>query len=107
MTPAAAIAALDRQLAMHGENVILRRTNSTTGQVTVRAKCRGYRPSEVAGIIMAGDTLVILSPTDAGAFGAPPENGFVVVDGKPRRVISSLPVRIDGEIVRFEAQVRG
>lgn len=107
MTPAEAIATLDAQLAEHGQDAQLRRTNTAVGQITVRAFVRGYKAEEVVGIISAGDTKIVISPTGLGAFGIPPANGFVVLDGSPRRIISATPFKLGGELVRVELQVRG
>lgn len=107
MTPAAAIAMLERQLTAHGQDIVVRKTNSATDQVTVRAKVRFYKPDEVVGIIVAGDSKIVISPTGLESFGVPPSNGFVVVDGAPRRIIAANPIHIAGELVRIDLQVRG
>jgi len=107
MTPADMIAELDGALAFAGSDVVLRKTNSAVGQITVRARVRFYKPDEIAGIIQQGDSKVVLSPTGLDAFGVPPQNGFVVVDGSPRRIIAPNPIRIQGTLVRIELQVRG
>jgi hypothetical protein len=106
-TPAGMISRLDASLAKHGQDVTLRKTNSTDGQVTVRARVRFYKPDEIAGIIQQGDSKVILSPTGLGEFGVPPQNGFVVVNGSPRRIILPNPMYVDATLVRIELQVRG
>ncbi|MER8762889.1 hypothetical protein [Mesorhizobium sp. M0968] len=105
--PAGMIARLDDALARRGQDVKLRKTNTAVGQVTVRAKVRFYKPDEIAGIITAGDSKIILSPTGLDAFGVPPANGFVVVDGSPRRIIVPNPIMSGGVLVRIELQVRG
>jgi hypothetical protein len=66
MTPAQMIADLDEALARVGSTVALRKTNTTTGQVTVKARVRFYAPAEIAGIIEQGDSKVVLSPTGLG-----------------------------------------
>jgi hypothetical protein len=107
MTAAELIADLDAALARVGQDVILRKMNSTTGQLTVRARVRFYKPDEIAGIIQQGDSKVVLSPTGLGDFGVPPQNGYVVVNGTPRRIISPNPIYVGGTLVRIELQVRG
>lgn len=108
MTPATAIAMLDRQIAAHGEDVILRKTNSATGQVTVRAKVRDYEPQEFVGLVKQGDNEVIVSPTGLESFGLPVVNGYVVIAGAAKRVEGPPNViRVAGTVVRIEMQVRG
>ncbi|MBN9235099.1 MULTISPECIES: hypothetical protein [Phyllobacteriaceae] len=107
LTPAQQIADLDAALARRGTSIQLRKTNSATGQVTVPAKWRGYLPQEVIGIIQAGDTKVIVSPTGLEAFGIPPQNGFAVLAGIPRRIIAPTPIYDGGVLVRIELAVRG
>lgn len=107
MTPAEMIADLDAALLRVGSTVKVRKTNTAVGQVEVRARVRFYKPDEIAGIIQQGDSKVVLSPTGLESFGVPPQNGFVVVDGSPRRIISTNAIRVADVLVRIEAQVRG
>lgn len=106
-TPAGWIARLDADLARRGRDIILRKSNTATGQITVKAKVRGYRPDEVTGIIVAGDSKVIISATGLETFGVPPSNGFAVWDGVPRRIIVPTPIYDGNTLVRVELQVRG
>jgi hypothetical protein len=107
MTPAQLIADLDAALVEVGQDVFLRKTNSSVGQLTARARVRFYKPFEVAGIIQAGDSLVVISPTGLETFGIPPANGYVVVNGVPRRIIAPNPTYVGGTLVRIDLQVRG
>lgn len=112
MTPAAAITALDRQLAAHGQDVILRRYTGvgqarTSTDATVRAFVRDYRPDEIVGGIAQGDTEVTLSPTGVLAGGLPKRGDQVVIDGTPRTIQGAPPVRLAGMVVRINLQVRG
>lgn len=114
MTPAAAIASLDRQLAAHGQDVVLRRYTGVgsaraSTDATVRAIVRDYRPDELVGGITQGDTQVVLSPTDVLAGGGPmPQKGDqIVVDGKPRTIAAAPPVRVGNTVARFNVQVKG
>lgn len=106
-TPAGMIARLDAALARRGQDVILRKTNTVTGQVTVRARVRDYRADELVGIIQHGASKVVVSPTGLTTFGVPPKNGFVVVDGQPRRIESVNPIRVAGTLVRIDMMVMG
>jgi hypothetical protein len=107
VTPTQLIADLDAALARVGQTVQLRKTNSATGQLAVRARVRFYKPNEIVGIIQQGDSKVILSPTGLSDFGVPPQNGFVVVNNSPRRIIAPNPIYVDDMLVRIELQVRG
>lgn len=106
-TPAGIISRLDASLLKHGEDVTLRKSNTATGEVTVRARVRLYEPAELVGIINQGDSKVIISPTGLTSFGVPPANGYVVVNDIPRRIIAPNPIRVAGTLVRIELQVRG
>lgn len=106
-TPTGMIARLDAALLRRGEDVKLRKTNTAVGEMTVRARVRFYKPDEIAGIVQQGDSKVLISPTGLAVFGVPPQNGFVVVAGVPRRIIAPNPIRVAGTLVRIELQVRG
>jgi len=68
MTPAAAIAMLDRFLARDGETVVLRRIIGaavfTNIDVTCRASVNDYSAQELVGPILQTDSRVIMSPTE-------------------------------------------
>ena len=121
------IAALDRAVARTGEAVTLRRntgsTPQTTVDVTLQAIVRGFKPSELisgSGIV-AGDSLVIISPTAINAAQwpggqsptvtgdqrIPRTTDAVIRQGKSRTVQSANPVYVRGVLVRIELQVRG
>lgn len=107
MSPEQAIAALDRQIALHGQDVVLRRG---TADYPMRGWVRGYRPDELAGGIQQGDSDVVLSPTDlaAAGFPGPPKRLDVLVTaGRARSVQLADPVQIGGKTVRHNLQVRG
>lgn len=118
---ALARARLDRALLTRGEDGLLRRrigSGSTFVEITVRCLPRGYRPAELSGGIMQGDTMVIVSPTallNAGAAWPGAAGGTVVpkaldqftFQGRLRSVIAASPFYESGELVRIELQVRG
>lgn len=106
-TAAARIARLDAALIRRGEDVLLRKTNSVVGQITVRASVRTYGADEIVGIIAAQDREVTISPTGLETFGLPPVNGYVVIDGVPARIMSVKPARPGGVLTRVDLQVRG
>ena len=106
-TPAAMIARLDGALERRGEDVFLRKTNTAVGQLAVRARVRFYRPTELVGLIVQGDSKVVISGTGLSVFGVPPINGYVVSNGVPRVIKGVTPTRQDGVLVRVDMQVRG
>lgn len=127
MTPAAAVAMLDRQLAKHGEDIVLQRIVGTQNQavveVEVRAHVRGYSPEElIAGSgLTQQDVKIILSPTQIEAAqwpGGTPDptvtdkrvpvrNDRVLRNGRAYAVQASTGFYPDGELVRIELQARG
>lgn len=107
MSPDQAIAALDRQIALHGQDVVLRRGAT---DYPMRGWVRGYRPDELAGGIQQGDSDVVLSPTGLAAAGFPdrPKRGDkLLTTGRLRNVEYADPVQIGGKTVRHNLQVRG
>lgn len=116
MTPEAAIGALDRQLAIHGEDILLRRETKGAGTLLipfdcgVRAKVRDYTAAELVGELQQGDSQVILSPSEMTdrQWPAPPRKGDkVVIKGKVRAVMNVVPFDIGGTVARYELSVRG
>lgn len=113
MTPAQAIAALDRQIARHGQAVSLRKNGAAadgSADATVRAFVRGYRPEELAGGVQQTDSQVVLSPSAlAGTVFAAGAKRLdkILIDGRLRNIEGANPVRINGVIVRHELWVRG
>lgn len=109
MTPAQAIAQLDRQIASHGQPVTLRRL-SPAASGALRAFFRGYRPDELSGGIQQGDSTAIVSPTGLAASGFPGRpkvNDKLDVSGRTRNVQAVEPVEIDGTLVRLNLWLRG
>lgn len=107
MTPATAIAILDRTISRHGQTVLLRRGNT---DLTVRAFVRDFRPDEIVGGIAQGDSNVVISPTQIA--GTPfvesiLRNDKVVIRGRVRNVQSADPILIADQLVRINLQVRG
>lgn len=114
MTPAAAIASLDRQLAENCQTVVLRRYTGVgaariSTDTTVRASVRDYQPDELVGGITQGDTQIVLSPTDvlAGGGELPQKGDQIVIEGKPRTIVAAPPVRVGNVIARINVQVKG
>lgn len=103
MTPAQAIAALDRQLGAHGSKVFFARQNAP--QQEARAFVRGYKSEELIGLIKQTDRKLIVSPTSLGGF-LPKEKDRTMVSGKPGSVEDVDPVEVDGVVVRYNIRVR-
>jgi hypothetical protein len=100
MTPAQAIAALDAQIAMHGEAVTLRRTG--LADAPCRAIVRNLKGSELVGSATLADLKVIISPTALAAFGEPRASDAVVVKGR------KMQVKFPPELIYIDnAWVRG
>ena len=107
MTPAAAIALLDRNVEQHGQTVILRRGAT---DLSILAFVRDFRPDEIVGGIAQGDSNVVVSPTQiAGSPFAESilRNDKVVIRGRVRNVQSADPILIADQLVRINLQVRG
>lgn len=119
MTPAAAIAMLDRSLAKNGEDIVIRRYVGSGDvrvplDVTVRAHVRGYLPNELVGGIVQGDTKLILAPTQIvaaawpGPVGWPQVGDRIVIEGRSSITVQAAAVvRVAGTVVRIEIQARG
>lgn len=129
MTPAAAIAALDRQLARHGEDIVISRVVKRGGiNVTVLVTCRAFvravSADEIAGKITVDDLKVIISPTQIIAAGwpgmdenivagnavdqrIPKSSDKVTVQGRPREIRAPKPKLLDGVWVRCDMVVAG
>jgi hypothetical protein len=129
MTPSQAIDMLNRQLAKHGETVMLQRITSAAGGVQIKnnvqckAFVRGYAPEELVGGIVQSDSRVILSPTEIDKEDWPGPNSSTTpteqdrriprkgdnckIQGRIRNIESSRPFYLNDVLVRIELQVRG
>lgn len=112
MTPQQAISALDRQLAVHGQDVTLR---SYTGSgedrepsdVTVRALARDYRPADAGGGVVQGMTKFTMSPTQIVSEAWPSIGDFIVWQGREYRVAAAPRIELQGEVVRIDVEAEG
>lgn len=128
VTPAEAIADLDRSLAADGEDIRLQRLTLAAGgvqipfEVTCRACVRGYQPKDLVGGITQQDSKVILSPTEivrAGWPGAasaagtdqdrrvPRKGDRAIIAGRPRNIEAAVGIYVGSELVRIEMRVLG
>lgn len=102
----AEIVALDAALARAGQDVVLKRTSSGTGDVPLRAAVRGFRPDELVGGIKQGDRSVVISPSRLG--GVPVKAGdALVIAGKRHNVETVDLINVQGVLVRLNLVVRG
>jgi hypothetical protein len=112
MSPAEAIAMLDRQIMAHGQTVSLRKKAAldASQDKPMQAFVRGYKPDELSGGINQGDSTMVFSPTQltaSGYAGAPARLDKVTIAGRLRNIEVANPVEIQGVIVRWECWVRG
>lgn len=110
MTPASAIAVLDRQLAAHGEDVTIYRASPAGNTGAIRAKVRGLRAEELrpgsSGV--QGTFRAILSPTGLGAFGIPRTTDKLRRGSGEQRAIGFVnPIMLGGVLVRVEVDFQG
>ncbi|MBZ9719103.1 hypothetical protein LB519_14740 [Mesorhizobium sp. AD1-1] len=125
MTPDVALATLNRHLAAHGEDCILRRKEGSPlvdKDVTVRASVRGLRAAEIVGTATQAYSKAVMSLTQILAAGwpaghtvtpgavdprIPRENDFLVVKGKVRQIKFADPIAVAGVVVRVNLTVAG
>ncbi|ACL59908.1 hypothetical protein [Methylobacterium nodulans] len=109
MSPADALAMLDRQIAENGQTVTLQHDGVS---YPLRAFVRGYSPREIGNGIQQGDSKVVLSPTELAAAGFPADEAperldTLVISGRVRNVEYATPVELGDAVVRYDLLVRG
>lgn len=124
-----AIARLDASLARRGQDIVLRRTTTPPTDLSVRANVRPVTPDEVTGGIVAGDLMVVVSPTGLdkpswiAAFALtggvsqsapfnvdpklPKKGDLAIINNRRRTIEAVMPIYVNGELVRIELQARG
>lgn len=102
MTPAQAIAQLDRQIGAHGQAIAFRR--GTTEQ-SAQGFVRGFKPDELVGMISQADRMVVVSPTTLGNY-QPRQDDDFTTSGQIGKVLAAEPVQIGETIVRWNVTVR-
>ncbi len=107
MSPEQAIAALDRQIAAHGDDAQIQR--GTGAPVSLRLWVREYLPQELQGGVTQGDRKVIVSPSDVAKAGIGDLRKLdkLTIAGRRTNVEYANPTRIRGVIVRWDLNVRG
>lgn len=110
MTPAAAIAMLDRQLAAHGEPVTLRRTGTpsdTTLAVTAFVRRAVADPLVPDSDAVQGATDIVLSPTGLTTFVPPVFGDQADIGGRRVHVEAVETIRMGSTVVRYNLKVKG
>lgn len=109
MTPAAAIAALDRQIAAHGEAVTLRRIGTPDTTLTVAAFVRraAVDPLAPGADAAQSGTTVVLSPTGLTTFIPPVRGDQVAIAGRLANIEEVETVRMGSTVVRHNLKVSG
>ena len=113
ITPAEAIAELDRTLDEAGETVILRRYTATSGSprpkidVEIPAFVRPLDAEELAGDIDSKFSNVIISPTHVGSVLPIVKGDKIVIDGKERNVELPKRYKMQGVLVRMKLMIGG
>ncbi|MDR3474435.1 MAG: hypothetical protein P4M09_22530 [Devosia sp.] len=111
MTSQEAISDLDASLAADGEDVQLQRAGGqTAATLACRAFVRGFKPAELAGGIIQGDRLVIISNSEIAAQawpGPPKKPDSVVIAGRVTTIQGVETIRLGAVAVRHNIQVRG
>lgn len=110
MTPAQAIAALNRQLAKHGETVTFRRPrDGSIKEVTVKAFVKFAEPSELVGATHQTVRHVIISPTglDGWPDGHPDEDDWCIIAGQECSLLPAKPKRLKDVLVRVNLMAKG
>lgn len=105
MTAADAIGMLDRQIALHGEELLFMRGEDA--EQAMPGFVRGFKPEELVGLLKQGDRQIAVSPTHFGDFGVPREQDTALISELLVTVISAETVRLAGTIVRVNLVVRG
>ncbi|WP_246694785.1 hypothetical protein [Methylobacterium sp. WL6] len=114
---------LDRSLARRGEDAVIRRAIGTSpatyAEAPLRILIRGYKPEELSGGVVQGDSKVIASPTSLLAVSptvwpgkatgtlVPKNLDQVTIQGRLRSVQAVAAFYENSELVRLELQVRG
>lgn len=113
MTPAQALASLERHLQLHGEDVTVRRYTAPTGtprpktDIAARAHVRAARADEMIGAIKQSQLRVIASPTGLEALLPIRTGDKVLIAGVEKNVEFASHIRVGDVLVRIELMVTG
>jgi hypothetical protein len=110
MTPGAAIAMLDRQIAAHGEAVTLTRIGSPSDTtLAARAFVRRAAIDPLAPGVDAAQagTTAILSPTGLTTFVPPVRGDQITIAGRLAHIEEVETVTMGASVVRYNLRVSG
>jgi hypothetical protein len=115
MTPATAIAALDRQLEAHGSTLVLRRYvagSDAFADHTLKGFVRGLKPQPLVGDVSPNDSTFILSPSsfpDGWSAGErwPVKGDFLFAGGRERKIEAIERIEMGDTVVRFDGRIVG
>lgn len=116
MTPSAARAMYRRQVAAHGETVMLGRVVANGDDIAkaARARVTGYKPEQLVGDIQQGDRKVIVLAEDVEATGFPVPfktggNDTVMIRDHLCAIVAvdDSTRRVAGTLIAYEITVRG
>ncbi|MGV1790999.1 hypothetical protein [Rhizobium sp. A37_96] len=114
MTPAAAIAALDSQLAEHGARVSVYRYTAASGTprpkdevANVPAFVRAVSADQLAGNIDQTAVNVVLSPTLLASLLPLKKGDKLLIDGRERNIELVKPISMQTTLVRINLVVLG
>jgi len=102
-----------RQLALNGQDVIVRRYSGkgagrdVLAAATLKAHVAQYQPAELVGSIVQGDRRVILMAADLGALGALNKHTDILVISGVETAIEAIDVDTRQVAGAIELQVRG
>lgn len=108
MTPADIAAAIREE----GRDVTVQRlvSNAVTASLACRAMVRGYKPAELAGGIIQGDTRIVVAALTLaeGGFPVPFRKGDrVVIDGRTTTIQAADPIHAGQALGKWIIQARG
>lgn len=106
MTPASAIASLDRQIAEHGQSVTLAKIGVAT-PVTTTAHVRAMKETEIVGRMQARWFKAILSPTGLSSVLPLRNDDLCTIGGEEMVIRAYRPILVAGTLVRVELEVAG
>lgn len=111
MSAADQIAKLDRFIAARGESVTLQRItgkipNQSISELPITAHVHAFGVDEVVGNVKTKDQKVIISPTGL-SWPEIKDTDKIVVAGKVCTIVSALPMRLGGTVIRWDLHITG
>ncbi len=112
----ACIAALDRHIAVTGEEVALQRQETgddgqpfSVADITCIAHVRAAQPQDIMGDGNVPDSMVIMSPTAIaiGWPGLPRKDDRIFIQGRAANIEEVAPFYMGTQLVRIELHCRG